>query len=475
MANKSTSPTPTREREDGTFRLLVPSQSHQSTDRPSIQIGGYSWVLAKIADIVPGDAPPRFTCISYAWGSGKAAHPFDGRETISDRTLEVIKTVVQIRPPGALWVDAFSVPFDELARSTCLSRMGEIYSQASEVVVVLSAKCCSMLEQIRESDRVDLALLLNFERDDWVSRVWTYQELVNSNKVLFVAEGGDSWAEAEDLFRNVSYAIGDYRKTQGYNPFEFRSLYPRLDDLESLILDWKIGPYLERSAYQVMSGMDLRDAARPEEYYYAMVGAIGGSPTDAKALRLAHPAENFMRICEAKGDYSFIYTTCPRSTELGKGWRPEPVGRLKAIFSWPSYGDGQSGSVHPTHLQLDGMWRVSPGSISSAAKKFVGDWLQRTDPHSSSEDMPAHILRLLRLAGFSGCGNCLEMEHGYFFPQMSLTQIDGVFAAVSTGVRMPFGAPGLLLRRNGPDSHVCCGVGMFVSSVPKRGQSVNVA
>jgi len=474
MANKPTFPSPARNPEDGFLRLLVPSQSHVPTDRPSIQIGGCPWVLTEIADIVPGDDPPRFTCISYAWGSGKSAHLFDERETMSDRTLAVIETAVRIRSPAALWIDAFCVPFDELARSTCLSRMGEIYSQASEVVVVLSETCSSMLAQIRDSSQVDLESLLNFERDDWVSRVWTYQELVNSNKVTIAAEGSDSWAEADDVLRTVSYAILDYRKALGYNPFEFRSLHPRLDDLESLIVDWKIGPYLKRSAYQVMSGMDQRHAARPEEYYSAMVGAIGGSPPDGKLLQLAHPADYFMRICETKGDYSFIYNTGPRSTALGKGWRPEPADRLKAIFSWASYGDGQPGRVHPTHIQLDGMWRVTRGPISPTAKKYVGDWLQRFDPRSSSEDTPVHMLRLLRLAGFSGCDHYLEMEHGYLFPQLPLTQLDGVFAAVSVGVRMPFGAPGLLLRQNGPDSHFCCGVGIFVGSVPKSGESVNV-
>jgi len=296
---------------------------------------------------------------------------------MSDRTLAVIETAVRIRRPAALWVDAFSVGFDEPARSICLNRMGEIYSQASEVVVVLSETCSSMLAQIRRSDQVGSESLLKFARDGWVSRVWTYQELVSNNKVLFVAEGGDSWAEAEDVLRGVSYAINDYTKAQACNSFDFRSRYPRLDDLESLILDWKIGPYLERSAYQVMSGMDQRDAARVEEYYYAMVAAISGSPAYVKSPWPTNPADQFMINCEAKGDYSFIYTTGPRSTVLGKGWRPEPTGRLKAIFSWPSYGDGQSGSVHPTHIQLDGMWRVTPGSISSAAKKFVEDWLNR--------------------------------------------------------------------------------------------------
>ncbi len=432
-------------------------------------------MMAETSDTAPGDDSPAFTCISYAWGSGRVPHPFDARQTMSDRTLAVIETAVRIRCPGALWIDAFSVPFDPPARSTCLGRMGEIYSHASEVVVVLSERCSSMLTEIRESSPVSVPSLLQLEGDGWVSRVWTYQELVNNNKIFFVTEGSnDCWAQADDVLRNVAYAIDDYRKARGYNAFEFRSLHPKLDALESLILDWKIGPYLQRSAYQVISAMDQRDAVRPEDYFYAMMGAIGSSPAEDTSPGSAHPADRFMRICEQKGDYSFIYSTGPRSTAPGRGWRPEPGDQLKTVLPWPSCGDGQRGKVHPTHIQLDGLWRVTPGPICATAKKFVADWLQRIDPRKSAEDTPARILALLQLAGFSGCGNCLEMEQGYLFPQLPVTQAAGVFAAVATGVQMPFGSPALLLRRNGPNNDVCCGTGMFVGSVPKSGESRNV-
>ena len=457
------------------FRLLLPSDSPVPEDQPSIELGGHRWIVTESADIPRGEDAPEYTCLSYAWGSGRTTHPFDNRETMSDRTLAAMEVAIRVQRPAVLWVDAFCVPFDEPARSTCLSQMGAIYGQATRVVVVLSAPCLPMLEQIRNEVRVDAEALLTFERDDWVSRVWTYQELVNNNKIRFAVEGGsDAWADAEEVFNKVAHAISDYKKAQRYDSFTFRSLHPRLDGLEDLVLDWKLFGYLERSAYQVMSGMDQRDAAQREDYLYAMIGAISASEAEAPALPLVHPAEYFIQICEAKGDYSFIYSTASRSTAPGKGWRPSASDRLHPVFPWSSYGDGQSGRVYPTHIELNGMWRAMPGSITAPASNFVAKWLERSNAGSSKRDVPAHILRLLQLAGFSGCGEHLETEHGYMFPHSPLTEGDGLFPAVATGIRMPHGSPGLLLRANRSKVHECHGVGMFVGQVPESGETVRV-
>jgi hypothetical protein len=42
-----------------------------------------------------------------------------------------------------------------------------------------------------------------------------------------------------------------------------------------------------------------------------MVASITDLPLDRQDDAILHPAENFMRICEEKGDYSFIYCTAP--------------------------------------------------------------------------------------------------------------------------------------------------------------------
>ena len=317
--------------------------------------------------------------------------------------------------------------------------------------------------------------LTTFERDGWVTRVWTYQELVNNNKVRFIAEGGsDAWADVEDLLRSVIYAMIDFKKSHGFDSVKMAALYPRLDSFDDFFVDWKVEGYLERSAYQVMSCMDRRDATRPEDFFYAMVGAITVSPAESQAPPPVHPAEHFMQICEAKGDSSFIYTTASRSEVPGRRWRPKAADRFQAVLPWHSHGEGQSGCVYPTHIQLNRMSRVSPGAITSTAKEHVGQWLRSTNTGSSAGNVQVRILRFLRRAGFSGCGEYLEMESGYFFPHSSLNQSGSIFVAVATGLRMTLGAPGLLLRQSGSGIDDCCGVGMFVGPVGESGGEINV-
>ena len=389
--------------------------------------------------------------------------------------MAVVETVIRSQQPTALWVDAFCVPREEPARATCLGSMGAIYAHASQVVVVLSEPSSALLEQIRETGEVDESALLALESDDWVSRAWTYQEIVNSGKVRFVSQGADdAWADAIDVLSKAGYAIDRFKKAHGYDTFKMRALHPRLDGLEDLIVDWKISDYLERSAYQVMCGMHGRDSAQPEDLFYAMIGAISTSPAEGPTLPSGPPAEYFMQICEEKGDYSFIYSTAPRSEEPGRRWRPKTADRFRAVFPWHCWGEGQSACVNPTHIQLNGMWLVNPVSTPTTAKPWVADFLKTSDDSSSSEDLPASMLRQLRLAGFQGCGEHLEMETGYFFSYSPLPQGPDLFVAAATGIQMSLGSPGLLLRRNASEIHDFCGIGLFVGRVPKKGVSLDV-
>lgn len=460
---------------DDIFRLLVPASSDTPEDQASIELQGCRWVLSARTNLPSPEDTPDYVCVSYAWGPGKSTHPFDNLASMSDRTMAVIETAIRNQQPTALWIDAFCVPREEPTRATCLGKMGAIYAQASQVIVVLSEPSSALLEQIRETGEVDESALLTLESDDWVTRAWTYQEIVNSSKVRFVSEGAsDAWADAIDVLSKAGYAIDRFKKAHGYNSFRMRALHPRLDGLEDLIVDWKISDYLERSAYQVMCGMHGRDSAQPEDLFYAMIGAISTSPAEGPTLPSVSPAEYFMQICEEKGDYSFIYSTASRSEEPGRHWRPKPADRFHAVFPWHCWGKGQSACVNPTHIQLNDMWLANPGSITSTAKSSVPDCFKTSDDGPLSDDLPASILQHLRLAGLQGCGDHLELETGYFFSYSPLPQGPDLFVAAATGIQTALGSPGLLLRRNSSEIHDFCGVGMFVGRVPKEGESLNV-
>ena len=115
-----------------------------------------------------------------------------------------------------------------------------------------------------------------------------------------------------------------------------------------------------------------------------------------------------------------------------------------------------------------------PGSVDPTARQQVEKWLQYDNAVSSSDISSTIILQRLREAGFSDCGDCLELTSGYFFPQTPLTQVDEVLVFVAKEVRWVFGAPGILVKGNSSDIHHFSGVGVFVGLVPEVGMSINI-
>jgi hypothetical protein len=111
---------------------------------------------------------------------------------------------------------------------------GKIYGSASQVAAVLSKSCSIVLEQIQATGRVEPASLLVLENDDWVTRAWTYQELANSRKTLFVAEGGSAVSVGlEQFFDEFGFVLSAYKKVHGLDALKMRAVHPRFDSLKT--------------------------------------------------------------------------------------------------------------------------------------------------------------------------------------------------------------------------------------------------
>lgn len=458
-----------------TFRLLVPATGPVPPTGHSIELGGVWWVPTEYTTLPDAAQAPEYTCISYSWGRGRTAHPLRAGHTMSDRAMPALEAAIKALRPPAIWLDALCVPLDDPARAACLRSMGAIYGAASQVVAVLSKPSSAVLDEISTTARLQPQTLLMLENDEWVTRAWTYQEIVNSRRIDFIAEGGPAAPVAGDQLLNVvGQAIDAYKKAQGFDAFRMRALYPRLDSLEDLIADYLTAGYLERSAYQAMSAMDRRMAEQADDHFHALLGAITAEPQDSQHDAALHPAECFMRVCEAKGDYSFIYCNAPRSAVAGRRWRPV-AGRLPAVFPWHSYGDGQTGALCPTHVRLDAMGRLQAGAVQADATKLVDWWLQSGNASSAHAEVTHSLLERLRSGGFTGCGEYLQFAEGYFFPQSVLRPDEEPVVVVATGVKWVHGAPALLLAATATDGYDFRDVGVFVGRVPKDGAPINVA
>ena len=70
--------------------------------------------------------------------------------------------------------------------------MGWIYSLAAKVISVLSAAAQSTVDQMSKSDRIDETAINALENEEWVSRAWTYQEVIISRLMSFTCPAPDS-------------------------------------------------------------------------------------------------------------------------------------------------------------------------------------------------------------------------------------------------------------------------------------------
>ncbi|KAF2109363.1 hypothetical protein BDV96DRAFT_585430 [Lophiotrema nucula] len=414
----------------------------------SIKVEGSYWRLsAEDLDAYNAKRIP-FTCVSYTWGKGREPSPFFANHEVSDRTISALTATIRCCPLSTrIWVDAFCVPLELPERAHTLESMGHIYSCAEQVIVVLSNASVPVLNQMKSSDRIDPSLLDVLEKEDWITRAWTYQEAVNSKKLFFTCENARHVMIDGSHFLNcLGFTLSRLDKT-----VDKRRRYPRLDAFEDLIADYMIAGYEERSALQVMSNMDRRTEStkeRPEDHFYAMVGAIIAD--HASSSGITDPCEAFMILCERKGDYSFIYSAATRDSASLRRWRPVS-GDLPSILPLHCWGGGQPGHEDSGSFYLDEMLVLERSALGKEGEKFVESWLASSETHAGKPrtalDQAAYIA--LRTIGFYGSSDCIPTTEGLFFPLTPVLPELVSLVLIATQVRWTLGAPGLVRYHDG--------------------------
>jgi hypothetical protein len=426
--------------------LQLLSATAATGDGKKIHLDGRNYTL--IDEEIDESSPAPYTAVSYAWGEGKESDPLHIDHEISSRTVPVLRACARHRPlETRFWVDAFCVhlPPGSEQQKRDLESMGFIYNAAAEVIVVLSPGSQTVLKEIDASDGQDWKglsdeSLLMLEREDWISRAWTYQEIVNQNLIYFTCE------DAEDVLVDGSRFLNALGQSLSllHKRGNKLSTLPRLNAFEDAITDWRISDYCGRSALQVMANMDKRVQMRPEDHFYAMIGAVTTKPMSELGQRKA--SEAFMVACEAKADYSFIYSAAPRSTVLGRKWRPEAGENIPAILPWICSGEGQPGHLDGETLVLEKMIILQPMPLESAGISFLNQWLNAightTDTKTGAELADASLRYLISIQ-FQSCGQCIFFSCGLFFPYEHVPQEQICSFYVSTTVFWPFGAPGI--------------------------------
>lgn len=479
------------------IRLLMETPASNGGQGSTIVLCGRQWMLVEYDDIA--QAPP-YSCVSYAWGISRVASPIHPSQAIAQRTIPTLETVIRFaqsrenwannvdfsyaRDPveeergqtsalvasKAFWVDALCVPLEEPARMIALESMGAIFASAHQVFAVLTSACAAALETLRIDGKIGQTELAILEGEGWLSRAWTYQETVNSQRLYFVAETNERVAFAGlDLLNSVLDASDAWRVTSGLNAFEWSEQHPCLDSLQQLIADYRIAEYQERSAYQVMCAMHGRVAERSEDAFYAMIGAITTEATDNRIAR--SPAEYFRDVCEAKGDYSFIFCVGNRLAPRGRRWCPEAINAIPVVSGLLMSGERLVGRYVGDYLVLDNVCQLTHGKVSDEGIKALTSFAQRAVTGLDVDAIASILLDILRKKGFTGCGAYIELANGLFFSQSPILEPAELLVAVSPDIVWTGGAPALIVyeRKNG--IHEFVDVGAFVGRVPASGQS----
>ena len=466
------------------FKLLIPATELNLSDTKIIELCGRPWILVDFERLA--DAPP-YTCISYSWGEGRTINPLGSDQKISDRTIPVIETVINAfqstecqnaalgslfsneikfaeklalvrNASGAIWIDSLCRPQQQLAADICIQNMGDIYREAAQVFVVLKNTCLNTVYKTYNKESLNLDDYLAVASDDWVDRAWTYQEFINSKMMFIIAEGkGDTFISELDFLEALMSDAAAYADIQDID------LSQKLERIQLLVAEQQNEV---RSVFQTMQAVNRRVATLSEDRINAMISVVADRSTAIPNRGSMTPAEYFMRVCEESDDYSFIFSTNLRSEVSGRRWRPIDDQITPVISDVAAVGSGLSGCLKDTHLQMNNMCRMVTRK-SNLVIYAVENLLKA--------DFPKELLKRLIERGFTGCGECIKLEHGYFFPQSPHKRSKDLFVAVSHDVKFHQGAPGLLLRSNDTDINQFCDTGVFIGKPPATSETINVS
>lgn len=477
------------------FRLLIAATTTTTPTTESIEVGGKLWHLVWFDQI--SDAPP-FTCVSYSWGPGKVPNPFKRDEEISPRTMPVLETAIKasqssqcwsnalaglclneqihaeelataLAASQAIWIDSICMPSDPVARETCLLGMGAIYGAATQVIAVLLAETANTLKKISSKTPLEQDDLPAMESDDWISRAWTYQEIASSQAIYFMAQGeGTVLLNHQKFLSALVNATADYADAKGMIRNRMVVQFPRLDSLQDVFAELQNVEYNGRSVFQMLGAMQNRIAQNEVDRIYAMLGVVANKPAPQASTLDVPVGEYFMRVCEEVGDFSYLFSAGPRSQVPGRSWRPAGERFNAVVCGLAAFGFGLVGSLKQTHLEMHNMCRMAcnvNNPVVNALAVFMG------------RSFAGDILEHLRRRGFTGHGDIITLENGYFFPQSPLPpakESKGLFVAFSHGVLFAQGAPGILLRPVDSEMNQFCDIGVFIGRTPSESVTINM-
>lgn len=429
------------------------------------------------------DSNPGYACISYAWGDEFIPHPFDNQLSISKRTLSVLNGAMReyqnLQAIGErnlpilekFWLDSLCMPSSGIERDQHIFLLGEIYNKSSMVIVVLSSEFSKVLEKVKDKQPFTAEDFEIINNDPWVSRYWTYQEIVRSRKVYLISESqGSSDAHASEFFDKLTQEFDVFCMSRNFKTLESMKKYPNICALEAVILDERIQE--DRSIYQVMVNMEYRQSNNDDSKLLSIVSFLGGW----KNLDVLHYESDYTKLyelCKRNNDFSFIFNTSRSRESHHQKWKPTSYD-FTPIYAWLyCWGSGQYGELHDDYLFLKDMILASKGVVSTEIVTNLTKTLKDSVRCESLaiEDLISTNLTELH---FDGCFAPIELERGFYFDQFNDDFKGNNIIAICNGIQWTFGAPAMkLAKRPSSDIYDFVSAGVFFGRV--REKNINLS
>jgi hypothetical protein len=372
--------------------------------------------------------------------------------------------------------------------------MGFIYGSATATVVVLQQLTWKILKQNVYKPSVSALSfdeMAALEKDLWIKSPWTYQEIVNSRNTIFTCQHIEEkglYMRGEQMLNCVGFSLEQWKKNDQKGEVAVIKTFPNLNAISDTYADAIMAEYLGRNAFMVLSNMALRryDPTMGSNHILASLGALTKTASwTTKNGTISERVNMFMEICEAGGDYSFIYTKDIRDEVPGRRWRPNPTQpepctiktegenqinhghrNLAVVLSWHSWcnpiGDTQRGRHDSVGFWLAKMVPLQSSTrMSQAASSKLATWLCGGMDKSPSPGFAGNQLRLkgdgdgdgvkledamfaaISSMGFSGSPEAHVCNSGVFFSQLPLADKSNVEMFAAASISWMFGSPGL--------------------------------
>lgn len=331
------------------------------------------------------------------------------------------------------------------------------------------------------------------EKDEWIKSPWTYQEIVNSDVILFTTlpdldlDMKNIVVDGTPFLDCVGFSLDQWKKKHDKTETDAMAEFSNLNTLSDTLADAQVDGYLDRTVFCVLSNIAQRryNDQFPKNPLLAALGALTkdvswGSPAES----VSDLAEKVMKMCEMNNDYSFIFTADERDETPGLRWRPNPKQsasdnskpvHLVPIIKWYSWGEKQRARKDEQGFWLENMVPLKPSdSMSKAGRDYLLRWIQGSGEFCGDGCVPARgfsrwkegegvvleqaVLNSLKVIGFTGTDSYQVCENGIFFSQLEVVAREGVEMFAAPSIRWNFGSPGIARWREGEVLTFCAGV-----------------